>query len=642
MKPRFNLNVTGAPRAPEPPPKERGPLFWVGQVLLFPFRLMGLLLLVLLIPGIVQMWQLPTLADNNKLDLTLLALRALNDEKAVRPLQPLGYRAVTQERLIDLSEVGNYLDMALMVFSANAYRVVAVGNQARRTPSGEYEYVMTYNYCPPRTVTAPSPHLHVAPDELAQARKAIDRLFPKKQERAEVLDWGESLFWTEWLRKNSFFDVKKQFVPEPAGGSEDERLWFAWQVLRGTGSAADDELPRLPQLFDQAFPKAEDQSAALRWAQGLYERMEGDFTAYEAAIKPHLKPSPGPQIHAWDAPYETRQEYAAFKRVLPPKTRWTYQWLVYRYAGLSEASRAAARQHWLSRFPPGAGQRVLAFGAEVEAERRAAEEPLPPVPETLPLVCAAERLVGSDPYGQRCRTLLQQTYGNDSNSALEFGIMSAYPNDDLFYLQATRDPLQMSPIPHGEHTLPKRLEYLAGSALVPLIGTLGFITLLHCILAPLLIHKGVRPLWKKYREGNGKEPIWLWAVSVVVFAGIGSLIAPYTLATVVKIQAGSYDDLFLGALAATAIGGVLIGNCRRILAFLLIECGVDVEETWIDTILGFLIGGFILYHFGNDLFSIALFGLSDFVPSLVYEKLILARKKQGKVPERTPQPAWTA
>src|SRR5439155_7750942 len=121
---------------------------------------------------------------------------ALNEEKALRPLQPLGYRAITQERLIDLSEQGNYLDMALMMLSANAYRVTAVGNKARRTPSGEYEYVMTYNYCPPRTVTALSPHLNVAPDELAQARKAIDRPFPKKQERAEVLEWGESLFWT--------------------------------------------------------------------------------------------------------------------------------------------------------------------------------------------------------------------------------------------------------------------------------------------------------------------------------------------------------------------------------------------------------------------------------------------------------------
>src|SRR5262249_34296507 len=148
---------------------------------------------------------------------------------------------------------------------------------------------------------------------------------------------------------------------------------------------------------------------------------------------------------------------------------------------------------------------------------------------------------------------------------------------------------------------------------------------------------GAKPLWKKYREGNGKEPIWLWAVSVVVFAGIGCLIAPYTLTTVVNIQEGSYDDLFLGALAATAIGGVLIGNCRRSPAFLRIECGVDVEETWIDTVLGFLIGGFILHHFGNDLFSIALFGLSDFVPSLLYEKVILARRK--KTPEHALQPA---
>jgi hypothetical protein len=643
MHPRIRLNVPTAPKPPEPPPepKSRGPLFWFVQVLLFPFRLMGLLLLVLLIPGIVQMWQLPNLAENNKLDLTLLALRALNEEKAVRPLQPLGYRAITQERIIDISDDGNYLDKALMIISANEYRVMAVGNKASRTPSGEYEYVITYNYCPPRTVTAKSPHLHVSPDELAQARKAIDRLFPKKQERTEVLEWGESLFWTEWLRKNSFFDVEKKFVPEPLGGSEDERLWFAWQVLRGTCAAADDDLPRLPQLFEQAFPKAEDQAAALQWAQRLYEHLESDFNGYEAAIKAHLIPSTGPDIHAWDAPYLTRQEYAGFKRVLPPKTRWTYQWLVYRYAGLTEASRATARQHWLSHFPAEAEERVLAFGREVEAERRAAGEPLPPVPETLPLLCVAERLVGSDPYGQRCQALLKKVYGSDDNTALAFGIMSSYPNDDIFYLHATRDALQMSHIAHGEHTLPKRLEYLVGTALVPLIGSLGFITLLNWVVAPLLLRKGVRPLWKKYRAGCGKEPLWLWVVSVVFFAGIACLSAPYTLATVVYIQTGSYEDLFLGALAATAIGGMLIGNCRRILAFLLVQCGVDVEETWIDTIVGFILGGLILYHFGNDVFSIVLFGLSDFVPSLLYEKLILARAKRGKAAEQALQPAGT-
>jgi hypothetical protein len=244
-------------------------------------------------------------------------------------------------------------------------------------------------------------------------------------------------------------------------------------------------------------------------------------------------------------------------------------------------------------------------------------------------------------------------YGSDDNTALQFGIMSAYPNDDIFYLQATRDALQMSPIAHGEHTLPKRLEYLAGSALVPLIGSLGFLTLLNWIVAPLLLRKSVRPLWKKYRDGNGKEPIWLWTASVVFFAGVGSLLAPYTLATVVSIQTGSYDDLFLGALAATAIGGMLIGNCRRILAFLLVQCGVDVEETWIDTILGFILGGLILYHFGNDLLSIALFGLSDFVPSLVYEKLILDRAKRSKASEKglpangrhkpeAPAPSWAS
>ncbi len=84
------------------------------------------------------------------------------------------------------------------------------------------------------------------------------------------------------------------------------------------------------------------------------------------------------------------------------------------------------------------------------------------------------------------------------------------------------------------------------------------------------------------------------------------------------MQIGSPAQLFLGALIATACGGVLIGTLRRLSALFLVAFGVDIEETWADEILGIILGGMALYHFGNDFLAIALFALSDFLPGLLF------------------------
>src|SRR5262249_38620413 len=153
--------------------------------------------------------------------------------------------------------------------------------------------------------------------------------------------------------------------------------------------------------------------------------------------------------------------------------------------------------------------------------------------------------------------------------------------------------------------------------LFPLVASLGFATFLQWVVVPLLMPRGNRPLWKKHLEGRGKEPLWLWLCSLVVFAGIGAALAPLTLPDAVAVQMDSPVALFLGSLAATAVGGVLIASFRRLLAVAMIACGVDVEATWIDEALGILLGAFVLYHFGNDLLAISLFALSDLAPGVV-------------------------
>jgi hypothetical protein len=114
----------------------------------------------------------------------------------------------------------------------------------------------------------------------------------------------------------------------------------------------------------------------------------------------------------------------------------------------------------------------------------------------------------------------------------------------------------------------------------------------------------------------------------------------------ITIQIGSPLHLFLGALIATACGGVLIGTLRRLSALFLIAFGVDIEETWADEILGIILGGMALYHFGNDFIAIALFALSDFLPGLVFMGIrrLLGREHSAPPPPKQapPRPATAA
>lgn len=633
-----------SPQSPTPPPiKPRSGWWWIRAIALFPVRLMALLILLVLIPGTVSLWRLPPLAARGDVELTLLALRVIDQDRVVAPLAPTGYKSAIRKHVIELEPEGKNYEHALgTIFSGFMYRLHATGQTCRHTPEGGYEYTITYNGCPARKVNGTTPHLNVKQEDLVAARQALTVLFPDPQQWRELLDWGECLFWTEWTHQNSFFEVPLKLVPAPLGGTEDERLWLAWQVLRGNMPGAEADLTRLDEQFHQTFPRPEDQTAALRWAQDLYARMESNFLAYQQFQQEKLeakKKERLPEIESWEgAASDTIQVQAQFKRALPPKTQWTYQWLVYRYIGLGEPSQSVARKRWLEAFPAQARERLLEFGTEVLAQRRAAGEPLPPVAKNLPLLCAVERLIGSDPYGQHCRELIKQEYGTGlARQTLNFSVLSAYPNDEMFFLLATSDPLQMHPMSGDNVTLEARIARACGSALFTVVSGLGIITLLSWIVVPLLVRGSARTLWQKHVDGRGSEPIWLWVLSVVFFAALGTLLAPHTLPAAVHVNVGSYFDLFLGSLAATMIGGVFIASSRRILAVLLILFRVDIESTWLDEILGILLGGYILFHFGNDPFGIALFALSDLAPGLIAAALqhSHAQQKEALAPAQS-------
>src|SRR5262245_22467025 len=86
------------------PTPHRGVLRALHFLFLLPWRLIALLILaVIVIPGVINMWRLPSLAQSHNLDLSLLTLRAIDQPRAATPLAPLRYQSAVQKHLIDLS-----------------------------------------------------------------------------------------------------------------------------------------------------------------------------------------------------------------------------------------------------------------------------------------------------------------------------------------------------------------------------------------------------------------------------------------------------------------------------------------------------------------------------------------------------------
>jgi hypothetical protein len=590
-------------------PSPRSPLSRIVLILSVPLRLLALfVLLVMVIPGTVMMWRLPGLADDNKFDLSLLTLRVLDRERSTTPLVPLGYQPAIEKHMIDICPD---ITLAEAIFRDCTLRTYDTGvTSVERTTSadGSSAYLVRFGHGRTKTVPITTPHLNVPAKEVEKARKAMARIFRSKKRQAEIQEWGESLFWTEWLRIHPLYDVSYKQVPGPLGGTADERLWLAWTVLRGDNQTLEEELFRLPALFRETFKTEADRKAALAWAKELYDRLEANYRSYQEVVRSQ----PG---HDPNSRGRICEILVSCKRVLPPRMNWTCYWLLYRYVGLSKASRAQALANWQRCFPEQKHEDVVKFGRKVLEDRKAAGEPLPPVPEVLPWLCAVERLVGSDPYGTRCHSLIDREYGK-YQSMLENGIKVANPNDDMFFLGAANDPLRLYPTGMGGETWRGKVCRVGTAIFYIAIMLLGIGTLVR--LGAWMFLSGRRlELWREHTEGRGKEPWWQWLVGVLIASALGALNAPNSLAEPMGLHLARYEEFFLGAVTATLVGGVLIGTCRRVLALVLVGLGVNVERTWLDEALGILLGGLILRHFGADVVTIGLFALSDVIPGLI-------------------------
>src|SRR5262249_20761211 len=147
---------------------------------------------------------------------------------------------------------------------------------------------------------------------------------------------------------------------------------------------------RLAALAHEEFADAGDFESAMAWARTFHTRQEEYFQNHRAFLS------------AVGAP----DRDALGEIGLPPACEMTLHWLLYRYVGLNDASRKAALERGKDLLPAQDFANVLAWGRNLERQRRASSEPLPPSSDSVAVLCALERLTGTDAYGLKCRRLV--------------------------------------------------------------------------------------------------------------------------------------------------------------------------------------------------------------------------------------------
>ena len=326
-----------------------------------------------------------------------------------------------------------------------------------------------------------------------------------------------------------------------------------------------------------------------------------------------------------------------YRRPTPPCA-----WLLYQYVGLTPASRAAARQRWLGLFPPSRGGDALAWGRAVEAQRRQAGEPLPPSCDNVALVCAVERLTGTDAQGCRLRRVVADErrrveadfprwhLGRVINYGTWFAVRLAYPTDDLFYLTfSAHDPLNLCGVVLPD-LWPERWwvpPLVAGVLLVLVMFGLRSFSLtflpqaLYLVTWPVVLLTGQARTFDRrledYVEGQEKLDGKGVLIGYVLTPLVAWVMAWFTLDNRLRLLILNPGWLFLGVLASVCLGGTVVLMVTRLVAVLLIHLGFDVERTWVDEVLGTVAGALVMRYFGNDWPSVAAFVAFAAVPELL-------------------------
>ncbi|VTR97461.1 hypothetical protein [Tuwongella immobilis] len=601
-----------------PPPAAPRPRLGLGELIrqsaLAPFRLAGLAALLLLaLPGLMKLVSLPMQASSQQVDADLVAYRLLDRSRVVppfvTPLWPLGDFATLQSQVVMLAPPRTPEQRLGDQFLGRPATAVLVDRQQESVPMGGTLHRLRDADGSERTITSVTFHYNPRPGELDLAEKNLAKLFPSAASQAALREWGESLHWSLWLRQQPLSVVPFALIPEPTEATKAEQLWLAWRMFAGDSPDDGADLFRLGELFEEAFPETPDYVAALNWGKALYERMEADFQAYQADLKATLGNAGSEKTEA--------AIVANFKRVLPPNTTLTHAWLVYRYYGLTPASRQVALKRWERWFASDRHDAVMSFGAKVAEERHAAQEPLPPIPESQQWVCAIERIVGTDGAGKRAMQAATDLVGFQGsqlvNNALQWSNLQVGLQQSLLARDrmesALADPLDLS-----LRYRPLRIWLPIGLAVLMALAVQGVI---HWLLAIWVLDAYGQSRWYAYLQTRGAVPIWLLLISLGLGVVLVSVVPMVSVSEIAALQRIDPGDQFGLGVQALVMGVMLLMTLRLGMGLVLLAFGIDLERLWLDWLLAVGVTAAILLFFGHPIAAIGVIVLVELLPAVV-------------------------
>jgi hypothetical protein len=573
-----------------------------GGCLFAPFRLFGnsakgwivigratfVAMAFLLVGGICFLWRVPWLAKTNDVEDFDLLVRCLDTHQN----QPFylfdGYQQALKSIGIPFQQFTRVSKVESTRKGPNQYQHKVYDEEIPGSPDK------------PRTATVVSttPHTMIPVEQLESSRKNIDKLFPDEKSKEQVLAWGQGLFshWWWHYAKRVRRRPDNPIIIEPTQGTPDEHLWFAWQRLTNGGRIKAQQLFDMTEVAHRAYPREADLQSAMAWAKNWLAERE----AYHQQYRVFLQANGEKKLTETPA------------MVVPPATESMLCWLLYQFVGLDPTSRKVAQERWLGFFARDKSAAVVAWGKKLEQERRQAGEPLPPADDNVALLCAVERLTGTDGYGQRCRRLVPQVLSPPAwfpdwkeprrvlVEYIQLALTSTYPNDDLFYLAGGGDPFGL--LAHEDDPTQRDdwfVKLLFLFILLPMV-TIGLRDLLLIVLARWILRLGDNPHYQAYQEWQYRfdwrgagiayliTPLSLWGITWLTLKPPLTLLVP----TPWHLLAGVYIALILG--------GTLVLSLNRLVAILLLRFGWDIHKTWLDEIIGTILAVLVLAYFGND------------------------------------------
>jgi hypothetical protein len=547
------------------------------------FRFTAMCMVLIMVIGLIGMWRFPGVAKRNDVDLTHLMMRTI-DTHTLDPLHYLQDDRVLADITLDLANKEVILTTKIAPTEIAPRKFV---HQVKDAGGPDAKL---------STLESTTPHTRIPVEQLKLARDTLDRIFTDADpvHGVQLDSWGETMFviWWETMEK------KPKSAIKPEEGNEDEHRWFVWRRLEAGMTGARKDLTRLPEMLKHQYPRAEDREAALKWASDLYDNLE-------LVSKYH--------VHESNTKLKDARKKLTLTYTLPPKTDWVLAWLLYTHVGLDKQSREEAAARWWGAFREDRPDIVLAWGKEIRDERQQHGEALPPGGDDVTLLCAAQRLTGTDAYGIRCRKAFWEAMdeGKGNPSALQLATkIGCFPNDDLYYVGASGDQLE---VVWELSDVGARLARIM-IFFILMWGINGWVfNLLGNRILRLSDNDVYTSFRDKHRLSRVPPKVFLaYALTPLLGWGLACAALPLSIGALI-----SPARLLVEVYVSVLMGGILFVLLSQTVAVLLIRFGIDPEKTFLDEFITIPLGIFILLHFGNEVWSIVSFVALSVIPETI-------------------------